>query len=414
MSQRLTSKASVSAGSDRWQSLNRQQKLQIFAGACAIAISVGLIRSDFGIVAELMVKESWIQSREIGFLAALNMLGFLLGSFHQSQIRHQYEIKLCLTLAVLVGFISLLLAGLNAGLIGEAMLRVTAGWSGGHLLGGIPSLALTGLPSAWRRRASAAVLGGGGAGGLIGAAAIAQHRIATASSSWEALAVINLLLAAPVLWLIRTMQLQEFQQESEHSLSVEDSGGGTGRQRRRLLWLLGIGLFLAGAGRVPLFVYEPLVESHALGASGAISIGFAGSGALLASVLLVLLPASIATHWMLPLTAAVGLSGMAVYATASSLPAFLVTGFLLGAWGVSISSCTLAQLPRLTSVSSRRRIWALFTTLQSLSFLLFSMLTAPLADGRLTQLLQLGLVVFVVQLIVELLYAWKLRHCLVV
>tara|TARA_B100000524_G_scaffold292823_1_gene167622 strand:- start:311 stop:439 length:129 start_codon:yes stop_codon:yes gene_type:complete len=42
------------------------------------------------------------------------------------------------------------------------------------------------------------------------------------------------------------------------------------------------------------------------------------------------------------------------------------------------------------------------------------MLTAPLADGRLTQLLQLGLVVFVVQLIVELLYAWKVRHCAVV
>ena len=83
MSQRLTSKASVSAGSDQRQSLNRQQKLQIFAGACAIAISVGLIRSDFGIVAELMVKESssWLSSASF---AALDLAAASLRAFSSS------------------------------------------------------------------------------------------------------------------------------------------------------------------------------------------------------------------------------------------------------------------------------------------------------------------------------------------
>ena len=395
------------------QTFNFRQKKQIFAGACAIAISVGLIRADFGVVAGLMVEDGWLKPHDIGVLAGLNMVGYLLGSFHQSQIREQLELKRCLLIAVIAAILSLGLASFNSGLIGEAVLRVTAGWSAGHLLSGSPSLALSGIPVQLQRRASAAILGGGGGGTVLGASAISLFQPPTANTGWGTLAVLNLILAGPVIWLIRTQRLQEFEAKKIQAASASMAGTRTEQRRVLLISLLGFGIFLAGAGRVPMFVYGPLVAESLLnitGSFGILSIGLAGLGALTASFCLISLPRSITTHLLLPLAAAIGLLGSFLYVMSASLSTLLVSGFLLGAWGVSISSLTLAQLNTIAPVTARRRLWSLFTTLQALAFLLFSMFTAPFADQRLPLVLEIGMMVLIVQFAIELAYAGGMRH----
>ena len=395
------------------QTFNFRQKKQIFAGACAIAISVGLIRADFGVVAGLMVEDGWLKPHDIGVLAGLNMVGYLLGSFHQSQIREQLELKRCLLIAVIAAILSLGLASFNSGLIGEAVLRVTAGWSAGHLLSGSPSLALSGIPVQLQRRASAAILGGGGGGTVLGASAISLFQPPTATTGWGTLAVLNLILAGPVIWLIRTQRLQEFEAKKIQAGSASMAVTRTEQRRVLLISLLGFGIFLAGAGRVPMFVYGPLVAESLLnitGSFGILSIGLAGLGALTASFCLISLPRSITTHLLLPLAAAIGLLGSFLYVMSASLSTLLVSGFLLGAWGVSISSLTLAQLNTIAPVTARRRLWSLFTTLQALAFLLFSMFTAPFADQRLPLLLEIGMMVLIVQFAIELAYAGGMRH----
>ena len=395
------------------QTFNFRQKKQIFAGACAIAISVGLIRADFGVVAGLMVEDGWLKPHDIGVLAGLNMVGYLLGSFHQSQIREQLELKRCLLIAVIAAILSLGLASFNSGLIGEAVLRVTAGWSAGHLLSGSPSLALSGIPVQLQRRASAAILGGGGGGTVLGASAISLFQPPTATTGWGTLAVLNLILAGPVIWLIRTQRLQEFEAKKIKAGSASMAVTRTEQRRVLLISLLGFGIFLAGAGRVPMFVYGPLVAESLLnitGSFGILSIGLAGLGALTASFCLISLPRSITTHLLLPLAAAIGLLGSFLYVMSASLSTLLVSGFLLGAWGVSISSLTLAQLNTIAPVTARRRLWSLFTTLQALAFLLFSMFTAPFADQRLPLLLEIGMMVLIVQFAIELAYAGGMRH----
>lgn len=395
------------------QTFNFRQKKQIFAGACAIAISVGLIRADFGVVAGLMVEDGWLKPHDIGVLAGLNMVGYLLGSFHQSQIREQLELKRCLLIAVIAAILSLGLASFNSGLIGEAVLRVTAGWSAGHLLSGSPSLALSGIPVQLQRRASAAILGGGGGGTVLGASAISLFQPPTATTGWGTLAVLNLILAGPVIWLIRTQRLQEFEAKKIQAGSASMAVTRTEQRRVLLISLLGFGIFLAGAGRVPMFVYGPLVAESLLnitGSFGILSIGLAGLGALTASFCLISLPRSITTHLLLPLAAAIGLLGSFLYVMSASLSTLLVSGFLLGAWGVSISSLTLAQLNTIAPVTARRRLWSLFTTLQALAFLLFSMFTAPFADQRLPLLLEIGMMVLIVQFAIELAYAGGMRQ----
>ncbi len=402
-----------SSGDVGRQTFNFREKRQIFAGACAIAISVGLIRADFGVVAGLMVEDGWLKAHDIGVLAGLNMVGYLLGAFHQSQIREQLELKRCLLIAVITGIVSLGLASFESGLIGEAVLRVTAGWSAGHLLSGSPSLALSGIPADLQRRASAAILGGGGGGTVLGATTISLFQPPTATAGWGTLAVLNLILAGPVIWLIRTQRLQEFEAKKDTNESTPVAGITAERRKILLITLLGFGIFLAGAGRVPMFVYGPLVAETLLNIKGSFStllIGVAGVGALTASMLLISLPKSIKTHLLLPLAAAIGLFGSYLYVMSSSLSTLLVSGFLLGAWGIAISSLTLAQLQTITPVPAQRRLWSLFTTLQAMAFLLCSMFTAPFADQRLPLLLLIGMMLLSIQLATELVYALGMRR----
>ena len=162
-----------------------------------------------------------------------------------------------------------------------------------------------------------------------------------------------------------------------------------------------------------MFVYGPLVAETLLnitGSFGTLSIGLAGVGALTASFCLVCLPRSITTHLLLPLAAAIGLLGSFLYVMSASLSLLLLSGFLLGAWGIAISSLTLAQLQIIAPVTAQRRLWSLFTTLQAMAFLLFSMFTAPFADQQLPLLLKIGVMVLIIQFATELAYAAGARH----
>ena len=162
-----------------------------------------------------------------------------------------------------------------------------------------------------------------------------------------------------------------------------------------------------------MFVYGPLVAETLLnitGSFGTLSIGLAGVGSLTASFCLFCLPSTIKTSLLLPLAAATGLLGAFLYVVSASLSTLLLSGFLLGAWGVAISSLTLAQLQTIAPVTAQRRLWSLFTTLQAMAFLLFSMFTAPFADQRLPLLLEIGVMVLIIQFATELAYAAGARH----
>ena len=54
-------------------------RLRVIAGGCGMGIGLGLIRSDFGVLGREMVAQHWIAQSDLGTLAALNMVGYLLG-----------------------------------------------------------------------------------------------------------------------------------------------------------------------------------------------------------------------------------------------------------------------------------------------------------------------------------------------
>ena len=57
--------------------------IDLLGGCFGIAIALGLVRFDFGIIGSLMADAKWIDVEDIGKLAAINMFGYLAGCINR-------------------------------------------------------------------------------------------------------------------------------------------------------------------------------------------------------------------------------------------------------------------------------------------------------------------------------------------
>lgn len=120
-------------------------RLRIFAGACAIALGLGVVRFDFAALGRQMLESGWVDPASIGRLAGLNLAGYVLGCLHHTQIRSGAGLRrvLSLSLAMTVASLWLEALGLSGGW--QGLWRLLAGWASGHLMAGVPAQALRGL-----------------------------------------------------------------------------------------------------------------------------------------------------------------------------------------------------------------------------------------------------------------------------
>lgn len=382
-------------------------RLRVLAGACGLGIGLGLIRSDFGVIGREMVVQNWIPQADLGELAALNMVGYLLGCVHQAQLKGKAQLLRSLHLALAVGVLCLWLGALQSGELGEGGLRVLAGWGAGHLMSGVPGLALAGVPARHQRQAVATVMGGGALVALLGASAVAWLAPGSAAGAWLVLACFATVLAFPTLWLIdrgqRRLRTSE-QRGEEQQVAIADNGV------RSIAWFpliaLTVGFVFAGAAQVPMALYEPIVASKRIGLDASMSsasFSALGLGGLVASLMLLGLPRSLPTTLLLPAVATVGGVGAWIYALARTPQLLLLSAFLIGWWSIMTSSLTLDRLPDLVPAELQRRCWATFTTLNGLGFVIFSMGTRSMASSGLQTLLWLGFTLMGCVLLAQLL-----------
>ena len=381
--------------------------LRVLAGGCGVGIGLGLIRSDFGVIGREMVVQGWIPQSDLGDLAALNMVGYVLGCVHQAQLQGKAQLLRSLRIALIAAVVCLWLGAIQSGELGEGGLRVLAGWSAGHLMSGLPGLAIAGVPARRQRQAVAVVLGGGALVALLGAGAVAWLAPRSAAGAWVVMATFATGLAIPTLWLVargqRRLRAMELRGE-ERQLAIADAG--VSRIHWAPLIALAMGFVLTGAAQVPMALYEPLVASDRVGLSASMSsasFGVMGFGGLVAALLVFTLPRAWPTALLLPGVALVGAAGAWLYAAARTPQQLLLAAFLIGLWSIMTSSLTLDRLPALVPADLQRRCWATLTTLNGLGFVLFSMGTSSLAQSTLVPLLWLGLGVMILQLLMEVL-----------
>lgn len=172
-----------------------------FAGAYGIGIALGMVRFDFGILGRMMVDSGWITPAGIGDLAGINMTGYLLGCFHQSQLKNDRSVVKILMVSLLLVNVSLWLESMPFGFLSQAICRLICGWGAAHLVIALPGLALTHVPARMKRNCTAIIMSGGGIGALVAALAIGNLSN-QALCDWVVLSVSAALFSVPIFMLL--------------------------------------------------------------------------------------------------------------------------------------------------------------------------------------------------------------------
>ena len=380
---------------------------KVIAGSCAMGIGFGLVRFDFGAIARVMVQADWVSTTGIGQLAGLNLLAFLLGSFHHSLLSSHKGILRVLRVALVVIVLSFWFAAFEPDLWGQAFTRVCTGWAAGHMISGIPPLALAQSSSSQRRKNSAMVLAGGGAGALIGACSIGIFAPSSPQMAWVVLAICATALAFPVFWLLRSSiheQLASAQSIST-DISMKTPEISIGQRWRVAALLIGGGLLL-GAGQVPVTLYTPMVVSQRLGLDPSVSsesLAVLGLGSSIGALVAATFPRRWATASLLPLASIIGLIGSLLFSFSDHLSTVLLATFLIGIWMWVTLSLTYDRLGELvTSPGLNRRLWALMATTAGLGYATFSFSFSNLASSNLNAVLFIGVFVIAFQFLMEI------------
>ena len=368
----------------------------LLGGCSGIAVGLGLVRFDFGIIGSLMVDANWINIEDIGKLAAINMFGYLAGSIQQAYAKSRQASIRFILIALTVIIISIILEGRFFNFTSQSIFRFLCGWGAAHLVSGLPSLALERVPLIWRRQAAGLVMSGGGVGALLGAVAIGVFSPTSAPSSWNVLALLTVILSLPTFKLLsRNFQSHVTLRQSNFNTVKEVKSKRNGRINRISILFIILGFAFMQVGQVPVILYEPLVAIKEIGLSSAVASnidGLFGFGLILGGLIPSIIPAKLTTKALLPLISLFGLFGVFLFGISRDELILSVSISLIGVWDMMIGTLTFDRLGQLCDEELQRRSWAFATSFGSLGFITFSTATSQLSGNNIGLILIFGTV----------------------
>ena len=362
-----------------------------------------MVRFDFGILGRMMVDSGWITSAGIGDLAAINMTGYLLGCFHQSQLKNRRSVVKILMVSLLLINVSLWLESIPFGFLSQAICRLICGWGAAHLVIALPGLALTQVPVRMKRNCTAIIMSGGGIGALVTALAIGNLSN-QAFWAWVVLSASATLLSVPILMLLLGYRTRVNQNVDLSFSGVQPTDSP--RWRNPVLTVLVIlGFVLMQVGQVPIVLYEPILAFKKLGLDAGMSSNsqsLFGLGLTLGAIITALVPRTIPTRLLLPAVSLLGLLGGVMFWQSSSEMIFFLSVCIVGFWDMSTGTLTYDRLGQFSQGHQHRHLWAMATMLGGIGFIIFSSSTAQLVDKHLNLILMVGSIVIAFQVIAEI------------
>jgi len=362
-----------------------------------------MVRFDFGILGRMMVDSGWITPAGIGDLAAINMTGYLLGCFHQSQLKNHPSVVKILMVSLLLINISLWLESIPFGFLSQAICRLICGWGAAHLVIALPGLALTKVPARMKRNCTAIIMSGGGIGALVAALAIGNLSN-QAFWAWVVLSISATLFSVPVLMLLLGYRTR-FNQNADLSFSGVQPTDSPQWRNLVLTVLVILGFVFMQVGQVPIVLYEPILAFKKLGLDAGMSSdsqSLFGLGLTLGAIITALVPRTIPTRLLLPLVSLFGLLGGVMFWQSSSEMIFFLSVCIVGFWDMSTGTLTYDRLGQFSQSHQHRHLWAMATMLGGIGFIIFSSSTAQLVDKHLNLILMVGSIVIAFQFIVEI------------
>lgn len=386
--------------------------LGTLAGSCALGIGIGLQRSQFAVLGEIMANHRWFANSEIGYLSGLSLAGYIIGCVHQTSIKNELNNIRTVRIGLALGVLSFFIEPLIDAVSWQVIWRLIAGWASAQLVTGIPGLGIRFHALDNKRRALAYIFAGAGFAALIASILVSLVASSSIIESWVVTGLIAVVLAIPIHNLldicIEEELLKRFEQQhsSDTALAQVTSTGDTSVTWTKGLRLLAGSTLFFGAAQVTVLTYFPLLlvsrfnVSEAAAASSFANIGLGYTVGALASGYM---PKKWGTDLLMTVSASIGILGTLACAAGSNIPAVGLGGFAFAFWNGSMMGLLLHRINQSVPASQSRTTWSQFSLVLSIGFLVFTFISAPIANQNVALIIWIGVVLAGIHLVLQLL-----------
>lgn len=387
----------------------------VLAATCALGIGIGLERTQFAALAELMVQSKWIATESIGLLAGFHLAGYIIGCIHQTTLKSEIQSLTMIRLGLFVCVVSFFVEPIITIMGWQILWRMLAGWGAAHLVTGLPGFATRNLDGIERRRSTAFIFAGGGISALIAAVLVSAISSPSPLNSWILTGVVSVFFGLPILSSVNIGINEELagyrtREKLDENLAKptlsSDFGWTVG------LYFLAITTFLFGAAQVSVITYFPIFISTKFNLTSAVSASFFsmfGLGYMVGAIVAGFMPKKWSTDSILIASAFVGVIGAFLTVLGFNVYIATIGCFLFAFWNGSMIGLIVARLRELVGQLATRKAWAIFSFLLSIGYILYTFASSYLIKYSIATVLWVGFALTAAQLFTMLIAATEFK-----
>lgn len=387
----------------------------VFAATCALGIGIGLERTQFAALAELMVQSKWIATESIGLLAGFHLAGYIVGCIHQTTLKSEIQTLTMIRLGLFVCVVSFFVEPIITIMGWQILWRMLAGWGAAHLVTGLPGFATRNLDGIERRRSTAFIFAGGGISALIAAVLVSAISSPSPLNSWILTGVVSVFFGLPILSSVNTGINEELagyrtREKLDENLSKPSLSSDFGWTAG--LYFLAITTFLFGAAQVSVITYFPIFISTKFNLTSAVSASFFsmfGLGYMVGAIVAGFMPKKWSTDSILIASAFVGVIGAFLTVLGFNVYIATIGCFLFAFWNGSMIGLIVARLRELVGQLATRKAWAIFSFLLSIGYILYTFASSYLIKYSIATVLWVGFALTAAQLFTMLIAATEFK-----
>ncbi|WP_413440209.1 MFS transporter [Synechococcus sp. MIT S1220] len=396
--------------------------LGVLAASCALAIGIGLERSEFAVLGNSMVSSGWMKPENIGQLVGLNLAGYMVGAVHQARIQSDVASLRVNRLGLYVCIISFFVEPLIPAMGWQVLWRLISGWGCAQLVTGIPSFGVKRLQTNQKRAALGFTFAGAGLGAVIGSLLISALTSGSTIGSWFLIGGLSIVMGIPIYLLIeremKSLRLhpQDVAEQQEAATELPPPQPNTSSEKIKWspsLVLFAITAFFFGAGQVSILTYEPLFLTSVFKMSEAdasSSYSLVVFGYMIGAIIGGLVPKKFSTDLLLQISAWVGVLGTLLFVASPAISIVTIGGILFGIWNGAYIGLLVARLGEILGPVLARKGWAIFSFVLSIGFIIVTFVSGYLAQISVPMIFYFGLALVLIHAILENITAFMLNR----
>ena len=388
--------------------------LGVIAASSALAIGVGLQRTELAVLGNMMVEAKWITSDNIGQLVGLNLAGYLAGCLHQTRLKREDQSLKMIRIALIVCVITFFIEPLFPSMGWNAIWRLVSGWGCAHLVTGLPGFGTRRLHPDQKRLAMGIIFAGAGIAPLLDSVLLPLFVKSSPVAAWDFTGFFSILFAIPIWMLIarglseeRDLKLTGASVSGSPATSTQENVSGHPSAPVTINWTPALKIFalttlLYGASQVSILTYQPLYLTSVFNVSSEVassSFALVGFGYTLGAIVAGLVPKKIPTDSVLLASVAIGTFGTIIFVFSPAISLVNFGAFLFAFWNGAYIGLIVARLTEVVGTKLVRPAWALFSFLLSIGFVAMTFIAGFISTFSVTMIFYIGLALVVINLI---------------